>query len=155
MGRVGIYLVFVVVLFFYILVFFAAYAKLGKTPKDAGTFFFQGATVEVDAPVETIFAECLRALKQLNAYALEFDVTQQYLEATVGMSLNSLGGTLCIQIEQGKDHHYCIQVDMERRFMHHTFANSSGVITMLYQAGGAPLWLYLASLVRRWLGKGT
>ncbi len=62
----------------------------------------------MDAPVETIFAECLRALKRLNAYALEFDVTQRYLEATLELSLNSLGGTLCIQIEQGKDQHYAI-----------------------------------------------
>jgi hypothetical protein len=128
-ARVGNYLVFVVVLFFNMLVFFAVYAKLGKAPEDARTFFFQSATVEVDAPVETIFAECLRVLKQLNAYALEFDVTQHYLEATLGLSLNSLGGTLCIQIEQGKDQHYCIQVDVERRFMHHMFANSSWVIT--------------------------
>ncbi len=128
-ARVGIYLVFVVVLFFYMLMFFAVYAKLGKAPEDARTFFFQSATIEVDAPVETIFAECLRALKRLNAYALEFDVTQRYLEATLGLSLNSLGGTLCIQIEQGKDQHYAIQVDVERRFMHHMFANSSWVIT--------------------------
>jgi hypothetical protein len=128
-GRVGIYLVFVVVLFFNMVVFFTVFAKLGKTPEDARTFFFQSATVEVDAPVETIFAECLRVLKRLNAYALEFDVTQRYLEATIGMSLNSLGGTLCIQVEQGKDHHYSLQLDLERRFLHHMFANSSWVIT--------------------------
>jgi hypothetical protein len=128
-GRVGIYLVFVLVLFFNMLVFFTVFAKLGKTPEDAHTFFFLNATVEVDAPVEKIFAECLRALKRLNAYALEFDVTQQYLEATLGMSLNSLGGTLCIQIVQGKDQHYFIQLDVERRFLHHRFANSSWMIT--------------------------
>ena len=127
-GRVGIYLVFVVVLFFNMLVCFSVYAKLGKGPEDARTFFFGSATVEVDAPVETIFAECLRALKQLNAYALEFDVTQQYLEATLGMSGNSLGGTLCIQIERGKDHLYSIQIEVERRFLHHMFANSSWAI---------------------------
>jgi hypothetical protein len=128
-GRVGIYLVFVVVLFFNMVVFFTVYARLGKTPEDASTFFFQSATVEVDATVEKIFAECLRALKRLNAYTLEFDITQQYLEATLGMSLNSLGGTLCIQIVQGKDQHYAIQVEVERRFLHHMFANSSWVIT--------------------------
>lgn len=128
-ARVGIYLVFVVVLFFNMLVCFSVYVKLGKGPEDARTFLFWSATVEVDAPVETIFAECLRALKRLNVYALEFDVTQQCLEATLGMSLYSLGGTLCIQIEQEKEHRYAIQVEVERRFLHHMFANSSWVIT--------------------------
>lgn len=128
-ARVGIYLVFVVVLFFNMLVCISAYAKLGKGPEDAHTFFFRSATVEVNAPVETIFAECLRALKRLNVYALEFDVTQRHLEATLGMSVNSLGGTLCIQIQQKKDHLYSIQVEVERRFLHHMFANSSWAIT--------------------------
>ncbi len=136
-ARVGIYLVFVVVLFFNMLVFFSVYAKLGKAPEDARTFFFQRATVEVNAPIEKIFAECLRALKRLNAYALEFDVTQRYLEATLGMSLNSLGGTLCIQIEQGKDDHYFIQVGVERRFLHHMLANSSwGISSFIKQLLG-------------------
>lgn len=128
-ARVGIYLVFVAVLLFNIAVCFSVYAKLGKVPKDARTFFFQTATVEVDGPIETIFAECLQALKRLNAYALEFDVTQRHLEATLGMSINSLGGTLCIRIEPGKDHLYSIQIEMERRFLYHMFANSSWAIT--------------------------
>ncbi len=137
MGRVGIYLVFVVVLFFNMVLFFSVYAKLGKAPEDARTFYFRGATVEVDAPVETIFAECLRALKRLNAFALEFDVTQRYLEATLGMSLNSLGGTICIQIEQRKDQHYAIQVELERRFLHHMFANNSwGIASFIRQLLG-------------------
>jgi len=128
-ARVGIYLVFVGVLVFNLLVWLSVYTKLGKTPEQARTYFFQGATVEVDAPLETIFAECLRAVKRLNAYALEFDVTKRHLEATLGMSLNSLGGTLCIQIEPGNEQHFAIQVEMERRYLHHVFANSSWGIT--------------------------
>ena len=128
-ARVGIYLVFVGVLVFNLLVWFSGYAKLGKTPEQARTYFFQCATVEVDAPLETIFAESLRAVKRLNAHAIEFDVTKRHLEATLGMSLNSLGGTLCIQIEPGNENHFAIQVDMERRYLHHLFANSSWGIT--------------------------
>jgi hypothetical protein len=128
-GRVGVYLVFVGVLVFNLLAWFSVYTKLGKTPEQARTYFFQGATVEVDAPLETIFAECLRAVKRLNAYALEFDVTQRHLEATLGRSLNSLGGTLCIKIEPGNEHHFVIQVDLERRYVHRLFAHSSWGIT--------------------------
>lgn len=128
-ARVGVYLVFVGVLIFNLLVCFSVYAMLGKAPEAARTYFFQCARVEVDASPEMIFAECLRAVKRLNAYALEFDVTQRHLEATLGMSLNSLGGTLCIQIEPGKEHHFAIQVGMERRYLHHLFANSSWGIT--------------------------
>jgi hypothetical protein len=128
-ARVGIYLVFVGVLILNLLVWCSVYTRLGKTPEQARTYFFQGATVEVDAPLETIFTECLRALKRLNAHVLEFDATKGHLEATLGMSLNSLGGTLCIQIEPRNEHHFAVQVDMERRYLHHLFANSSWGIT--------------------------
>lgn len=128
-GRVGVYLIFVGVFVFNLLVWCSVYMRLGKTPEQARTYFFQSATVEVDAPLETIFAECLRALKRLNAYALEFDATKRHLEATLGMSLNSLGGTLCIQIEPRNEQHFVIQVEMERRYVHHLLANSSWGIT--------------------------
>jgi hypothetical protein len=136
--RVVVYLVFVGVLVYNLLLWISAYMKLGKTPEEARTYFFQGATVEVDAPLETIFAECLRAVKRLNAYALEFDVTQRHLEATLGRSLNSLGGMLCIKIEPGNEHHFVIQVDMERRYLHQQFAHSS--------------W-WINSFIRQLLGK--
>lgn len=128
-GRLGIYLVFVVVVLFNSLFFFYYYIKLGKTPEEARTFLFTCATVEVEADFETIFAECLRALKQINAYALEFDSSRRYFEASVGANLTSSGGILCIQIDQGNDHRYAIQVGVERRFSLLALASSSWMMT--------------------------
>ncbi len=129
-GRVVFYLVFIIVVPFNILLFFYLYAKLGKTPEDARTFFFQYATVEVEGAFETIFAECLRAVKNINAYALEFDFSRCYLEATVGMSLKSFGGVLCVQIEQKDETRSIVRVDVERRFSLSVLTNSSW--TMAY-----------------------
>ncbi|HKF37088.1 MAG TPA: hypothetical protein VKB35_09325 [Ktedonobacteraceae bacterium] len=128
LGRIGFYVVFVIVVLFNILLFFYLYAKLGKTPKDARTFFFQYATVEVEGALETIFAECLRAVKNLNAYALEFDFSRRYLEATVGASLKSFGGVLCVQIEQKDDTRSIVRVNVERRFSLSALTNSSWTI---------------------------
>ena len=130
LGRIGFYVVFVLVVLFNILLFFYLDAKLGKTPKDARTFFFQCATVEVEGALEMIFAECLRAVKNLNAYALEFDFSRRYLEATVGASLKSFGGVLCVQIEQKDDTRYIVRVNVERRFSLPALTNSSW--TMAY-----------------------
>lgn len=130
LGRIGFYVVFVIVVPFNILLFFYLYAKLGKTPKDARTFFFQYATVEVEGALETIFAECLRAIKNINAYALEFDSSRRYLEASVGASLKSFGGVLCVQIEQKDDMRYIVRVDVERRFSLSALTNNSW--TMAY-----------------------
>lgn len=115
-GRLGIYVVFVAVILFNGLFFFYRYAKLGKTSEEARTFLFTCACLEVEADFETIFAECLRALKQINTYTLEFDFSRHYLEANVGASLTSSGGILRIQIDQGNDQRYTIRVGVKRRF---------------------------------------
>ncbi len=129
-GRIGFYLVFIIVVLFNILLFFYLYAKLGKTPEDARTFFFQYATVEVEGAFETIFAECLRAVKNTNASTLEFDFSRRYLEASVGASLKSFGGILCVQVKQENDTCYIVKVNVERRFSLSALTNSSW--TMAY-----------------------
>lgn len=137
-GRVWAYLIIAPIIFFNILLFFYFYVKMGKQAKDARTFFFGYAIVEVEANLETTFVECLSAAKNITTSSLEFDVAQGYIEANVTANLQSLGGILCIQITPENAHCCEVRIKVERRFALLAFTgNSQMMLSFLEQLLGA------------------
>lgn len=128
LGRVWAFIIIVLVGIINCLTFLYLYIELGEAPAYACSDLFQYVMVEVENDFDTIFVECQKALKNINAYALELAHSQRHLEAAIGVKLRAFGAMLLIQIEPGENGRHVIQVSIKQRFPLRILANGSWIM---------------------------